>query len=343
MSEIKKIAISRIIMTGDNPRQEFDEDSLIDLGKSIRTHGLLQPIIVRPKGDYFELVIGERRVRASELVGLTEIEARIEELDDVAVMELRLIENTHREDLTNAEKGDAVYTLWERFPQKYPTIKSVADAISVPYGTVQKWCAKSRKLSEHIKELVARSLLTERAAHYLLKYDHDTQDKLAEAIVKFDIRGGRKGAERDFIKLYDGNPEADLKELAEKAKGFKIVSIPLKKLSEEAREEVEEVLKEKEKEIEETRKKAIERARKAPRRKRPDIVVTKADLGRQIVSNLPFEFLSKNHGRFVAVTFTRKILAVCDTLEALNRKIAEKDMKENYYIARIGYATIAQI
>ena len=75
----------------------------------------------------------------------------------------------------------------------------------------------------------------------------------------------------------------------------------------------------------------------------PSAVELKADLGRQIVSNLPFEFLSKNHGRFVAVTFTRKILAVCDTLEALNRKIAEKDMKENYYIARIGYATIAQI
>ena len=271
MPEIKKIPISRIIITGDNPRQEFDVESLRSLGESIKTYGLLQPILVRPQGNRYELVVGERRLRASELVGLTEIEARIEDLDVATSMELRLIENTQREDLTNAEKGDAVYALWEEFPEKYPTIKSIAEVINTPYGTVQNWCSKSRKLSEYVKELIARDKLTERAAQSLLKCDHNTQDKLASAIVKFNIRGGRQGVERKFIQLYDDNPETDLRELAEKAKGIQIVQIPVEKLSEKARREVEQVLEERKKETIEARKRAIKKAAKAPRRARPKI------------------------------------------------------------------------
>jgi len=72
-------------------------------------------------------------------------------------------------------------------------------------------------------------------------------------------------------------------------------------------------------------------------------VEMKAKLGRQIVSNLPAQFRADNRGRFVAVTFTGKKLAVCDTLEALNKEIAEKKIKENYYIERIGYDIITQI
>lgn len=78
-------------------------------------------------------------------------------------------------------------------------------------------------------------------------------------------------------------------------------------------------------------------------REEPTDVELKAELGRQIVSGLPLEFISNNHGRFVAVNFARKILTVCDTLETLNKEIVRKDVKENYYIARIGYTTIAQI
>ena len=268
MAKIEKVPISRIVITGDNPRQEFNGESLRSLGESIKTYGLLQPILVRPRGDYYELVVGERRLKASELVGLTEIEARIEELDDATSMELRLIENTHREDLTNAEKGDAVYALWEAFPEKYPTIKSVAEAINTPYGTIQNWCAKSRKLSEYVKELTASGKLTERAAQSLLKYDNITQDKLAMAIVEFDIRGGREGAERKFMQLYDANPEAGLRKLAEKAKGIPTVQIPVESLSEEARKEVKRVLEARKKEVIEARKISIKKASRSSRRER---------------------------------------------------------------------------
>lgn len=69
----------------------------------------------------------------------------------------------------------------------------------------------------------------------------------------------------------------------------------------------------------------------------------RAILGRQIVSKLRNRFRIQNNGRFIAVTYTNKVLAVCDTLEALNKEIAGKNLKENYYIERLGYSAIAQI
>lgn len=75
----------------------------------------------------------------------------------------------------------------------------------------------------------------------------------------------------------------------------------------------------------------------------PTVVELKAELGRKIVANLPFDFKSRNHGRFVAVTFSGKTLTVCNTLETLNKEISKMKMNENYYIARIGYNTIAQL
>lgn len=111
-----------------------------------------------------------RRLKAAQLVGLREIDARIQDIDDATCMELRLIENTHREDLTDAEKGDAVYTLMAKYPEKYPTIKSVADAIPLPYETVRNvWCAKSRKLSEKVKECISGDKLEESQGLLLMK------------------------------------------------------------------------------------------------------------------------------------------------------------------------------
>jgi len=75
----------------------------------------------------------------------------------------------------------------------------------------------------------------------------------------------------------------------------------------------------------------------------PDIVELRAVMGRQIISALSARLKSDNNGRFIAVTFTRRVLAICDTLEALNREIAGMHLKENYYIERFGYSTIAQI
>jgi ParB/RepB/Spo0J family partition protein len=240
--------------------------SLERLGDSIQSHGLLQPIIVRPVGDHYELVVGERRLRAAQLKGMDEIVARVEELDDTTCMELRLIENTHREDLTDAEKGDAIYALMAKYVERYPTIKSVADSIDTPYGTVLQWTSKSRKLSDHVRELLNATALVESQASNLMKYDHPTQDRLADAILRNALSSVVTPA---FLRLYDSDPTADLDALANAVKGVKTVAIEVEKLSEEARREVEDLLEERAKATEEARERALERAWQAPRRPKP--------------------------------------------------------------------------
>ena len=264
MDEVKTIPIGNIIITKDNPRQEFKEEPLRRLGESIKTHGLLQPIVVRPKNGYFELVVGERRLKAAQLIGLTEIEAKIQDIDDATCMELRLIENTHREDLTESEKGDAILTLLEKYPEKYPTLTSIAEAINKTPTYIRMWVAKSRKLSDNVKKFIDAMALSDRQARHLLKYDHATQDKLAKVIVRKKMP---TTLVPDFVKLYDANPKRDLDDLADEAMGIKKVEIPMEKLTPEARREVEEIIEEKKELVKKARREAIEKALKAPRRK----------------------------------------------------------------------------
>lgn len=265
MNQLKIIPIGNIIITTDNPRQEFKEESLERLGESIKTHGLLQPIIVRRKNGHFELVVGERRLRAAQRIGLTEIEAKIEDIDDATCMELRLIENTHREDLTHAEKGDAVYSLIENYPEKYERVADVARAINTPNSTVRGWCMASDKLSPKVKRLIQADRLDDSKARYLFKYDHLTQDKIAETIVDHGLTWRQIA---DFIKHYDANPTANLDDLADEVVGIKRVEIPdLDKLTSEARREVEEIIEEKKELVEKVRRKAMVKARKVPRKK----------------------------------------------------------------------------
>lgn len=273
MTEIRNIPVGKILITGDNPRKEFNLESLNDLGESLLSHGLLQPIIVRPKEDYYELVVGERRLRAAQLKGIFEIEARIEDLDDVTCMEFRLIENTQRKDLTDAEKGDAVYALMEKYTVKYPTIKSVAISLKTPSDTVYKWTEKSRKLSENIKALIQLGKLEESHAKTLLKYSHEIQDKLADIIIRHKINTEIIG---NFVKLYDDKPFCNLDELAKEVKGIKIIKIEMNTLSHEARNEVQAIIEEKKIDTDRKRRESLEKARKAPRISKEKIKAVKA-------------------------------------------------------------------
>jgi len=273
MTDIRNIPVGKILITGDNPRKEFNLDSLNALGESLLSHGLLQPIIVRQKEDYYELVIGERRLRAAQLKGISEIEARIEDLDDATCLELRLIENIYREDLTDAEKGDAVYALMEKHPEKYPTITEVAKSLKTPSDTVYTWTDKSRKISKHVKSQVGLDKLSEDHVKTLLKYDHPTQDKLADIIIKHKLTATSM---RKFVKLYDDKPFSNLDELAKEVKGIKIVKIEMETLSDEARNEVEVILEKKKKEADKKRMESLEKARKVPRVSKEKIKAVKA-------------------------------------------------------------------
>ena len=238
-----KIPIEQILVSKDNPRQSFDEEGLRRLGESIREHGQLQAIIVRPVlvkekavVQGYELVVGERRLRACALVGIGEIEAEVRDVDDATAMELRLIENTQREDLSDAEKGDAVLSLWANY-DKYETLEDVAKAINIPYGTIKvMWIPKARKLSPTIKALEIDFTLDKLTTFHLLKYTPSIQDKLGKKIADNSL-SQRQATQ--FLKLYDANPNRPLDEIANEVLGLKKVEIPEKFYSPELRKKIE--------------------------------------------------------------------------------------------------------
>jgi ParB family chromosome partitioning protein len=137
-----------------NPRLEFSKQELDELSDSIRTQGLLEPIIVRPRGKGFEVVIGERRYRASHQAGLKTIPAIVRDYTDEEVIELNLIENIQRADLSAVEKAKSCKMLRDKFPEKYGTWEKVAKAIGVELWTVEAW-VRTLLLPEEVQTKIA--------------------------------------------------------------------------------------------------------------------------------------------------------------------------------------------
>ena len=94
-----KVRISQVEPNRDQPRKMFDEDALIELSESIKQYGVLQPLLVQKKDNYYEIIAGERRWRAAKLAGVKEVPVVIKDYSDQEVMEIALIENIQREDL----------------------------------------------------------------------------------------------------------------------------------------------------------------------------------------------------------------------------------------------------
>lgn len=111
---VEQVNISLIVANPFQPRKVFDDIALQELAESIKEHGILQPIIVRKKGKKFELVVGERRHRAAQLAGLTSVPAIVKTLTEQQMMELAILENLQREDLTPIEEAEAYQSLIEK-------------------------------------------------------------------------------------------------------------------------------------------------------------------------------------------------------------------------------------
>lgn len=111
--KITQTAIRDIRENPFQPRKIFDKEALEELAQSIKEYGILQPIILRKKGAKFEIVVGERRFRAAKIANLTEVPSVIREFDDAKMMELAILENLQREDLTPIEEAEAYHSLME--------------------------------------------------------------------------------------------------------------------------------------------------------------------------------------------------------------------------------------
>lgn len=149
--ELVKIHPSRL-----NPRLEIDSEALNELTTSIRKTGLLQPLIVRQINDEYEVVVGERRYRAAKKAGLRKVPVILRRFTDDEVMELNLIENVQREDLSAVEKGNACKRLVEEYPAKYPNIETVAEKVGVSPATVNSWLQLVQAPRE-LQQLIAPS------------------------------------------------------------------------------------------------------------------------------------------------------------------------------------------
>jgi ParB family chromosome partitioning protein len=114
-TEQAQVAIDQIEQNPFQPRKAFDEEELTALRESIRTHGLLQPLVVRPVADHFQLIAGERRLRAAAAAGLTEVPVHIVDFNDQQILEAALVENIQRADLNPIEKAQGFKDYLKRF------------------------------------------------------------------------------------------------------------------------------------------------------------------------------------------------------------------------------------
>ncbi len=125
-NSILDISVHQIDPAEEQPRKQFDQDKLEALAESIRAHGVVQPVIVRKQGDRFTLVAGERRWRASRIVGLKTIPAIVKEYTSRDVMEIALIENLQREDLNPIEEAEAFLHLMDDFGLTQEEVSRIA-------------------------------------------------------------------------------------------------------------------------------------------------------------------------------------------------------------------------
>lgn len=152
------------------PRKSFDEQELETLASSIRAHGVLQPVLVRPLADHaghYEIVAGERRWRAAQLAGLSVIPIVVRELDDLATLEVSIVENLQRADLDPIEEALAFQQLLDRFGR---TQQSVAEAVGRSRAHVAN-TLRLLALPESVKDLVREGVLTAGHARAALSSD----------------------------------------------------------------------------------------------------------------------------------------------------------------------------
>ncbi len=163
------------------PRRHFDEDRLRELADSIAAQGVVQPAVVRPVGDgKYELIAGERRWRAAQLAGLSEIPVVVRDVDDQAAMAMGLIENIQRDDLNPLEEAQALHRLLEEFEL---THQQIAQAVGKSRTTVTN-LMRLLELNPDVKQQVEAGNLEMGHARALLALEDDLQSQAAHVVVK---------------------------------------------------------------------------------------------------------------------------------------------------------------
>ena len=175
-TEAMIVKISSVEPNMDQPRKQFDEDALMELSESIKQYGVLHPLLVSDKKDYYEIIAGERRWRAAKLAGLTEIPVIVKEFSEQELVEISLIENIQREDLNPVEEAMAYKRLIDEFHLKQDEI---AERVGKSRTAVTN-AMRLLKLSEKVQQMLIDEMITAGHARAILSIaDKEKQESIA--------------------------------------------------------------------------------------------------------------------------------------------------------------------
>ena len=181
---VEEIEIEKVRTNPYQPRRDFDKSALEELKESIQNYGVLQPILVRKYEDGYEIIAGERRIRAAKLAGLTKIPALVKEFDNKKMGEVALIENLQREDLNIMEEARAYQRLMQEFSM---TQEMLAETLGKSRPKIAN-TLRLLKLSPKVQNMIAEGKLTGGQAKPLLLVEYEPlQEELAKKISSADL------------------------------------------------------------------------------------------------------------------------------------------------------------
>ncbi|MEK6191799.1 MAG: ParB/RepB/Spo0J family partition protein [Chloroflexota bacterium] len=181
--QIRDVPTNRVLPNPAQPRLSYEEDSLAELADSIRAHGVLQPILVRPAGSQFELIAGERRWRAARMAGLNAVPAIVLDFDEETALEVSIIENLQREDVSPLEEAG----MYRKMLALGYSVRQLAGKIGKDKGYVENRLRLADAPPE-IRELVAARRDTISHAYELMKVtDEKTRRKLATRVAAGEL------------------------------------------------------------------------------------------------------------------------------------------------------------
>ena len=174
------VKVTSIEPNREQPRKDFNEEAMGELAESMKVYGVLQPLLVQKKGDYYEIIAGERRWRAAKLAGLKEVPVVIREYTKQQTMEIALIENVQREDLNPIEEAKAYQRLIQEFELEQ---EEIAARVGKSRVTITN-SMRLLKLDERVQEMLIQNQITGGHARALLTVeDGELQYKLAGKII----------------------------------------------------------------------------------------------------------------------------------------------------------------
>lgn len=179
---IKQMALADIIANPDQPRREFDEHSLSELADSIKEHGIIQPLVVTPKGGKYRIVAGERRFRASTLAGLKKVPVIVRNHEELEELEIALVENVQRVDLSPLEQAVSIIRLRDQFSMP---ASEIAKKLGKAETTISN-IIRLLQLPDEAIEALKSGLISEGHARAILalKSEPQMQQELLELILK---------------------------------------------------------------------------------------------------------------------------------------------------------------